>query len=189
MGCDPVRAQDQSPSRLANLIKSGGAFTGFEWPKSIREYDIAIRKDGIWTHKGAPIERLALVRLFATVLCRDDDGVYWLATPGERGVVEVEDVPFLAVEMKSEGTGREQVLHFRTNLDHWVTIGSEHPIWVSESDETGEPSPYLMFRDGLAARITRSVFYHLADLVEDYDKRLGVWSSGQFFALSEQETG
>lgn len=175
------------PDRLANLIRTGGALTGFDWPKSIREYEISIRKDGVWTHKGTPIERLALVRLFATVLRRDPEGLYWLAVPGERGVVDVEDAPFLAIEVKSEGTGSDQVLSFRTNLDHWVIAGPDNPIWVLESDETGEPSPYVLFRDGLAARIVRAVFYHLADLVEDHENQLGVWSSGRFFPLSERK--
>src|SRR3546814_18677180 len=79
-------------------------------------YDIRIARDGTWFHEGAPIGRKALVKLFASVLWRDDGG-YWLRTPAEQGRIEVEDAPFTAVELSVKGEGRDQVLAFRTNLD------------------------------------------------------------------------
>mgnify|MGYP003693630191 CR=1 FL=1 len=42
---------------------------------------------------------MPLVKLFASVLRRETDGRYWLVTPAERGRIEVEDVPFLAVAL------------------------------------------------------------------------------------------
>ena len=57
-----------------------------------------IARDGTWFYQGSPINRLPLVKLFASVLRREDDGEYWLVTPVERGRVPVEDVPFTAVE-------------------------------------------------------------------------------------------
>src|SRR3546814_4847836 len=59
-------------------------------------YDIRIARDGTWFHEGAPIGRKALVKLFASVLWRDDGG-YWLRTPAEQGRIEVADAPFTAV--------------------------------------------------------------------------------------------
>src|SRR3546814_4800113 len=79
-------------------------------------YDIRIARDGTWFHEGAPIGRKALVKLFASVLWRDDGG-YWLRTPAEQGRIEVEDAPFTAVELSVKGEGRDQVLAFRTDLD------------------------------------------------------------------------
>src|SRR5487761_1763401 len=91
---------------------------------------IRIARDGAWHHHGSPIGRLALVKLFASVLRRDADGSYWLVTPAERGRIEVEDAPFLAVELTVAGEGCGQQLIFRTNLDDIVTAGPDHPLRV-----------------------------------------------------------
>ncbi|MDE1149664.1 MAG: DUF1285 domain-containing protein [Azospirillaceae bacterium] len=153
-------------------------------------YDIRIARDGTWFYHGSPIGRLPLVKLFSTVLRRDDAGDFWLITPAERGRITVDDAPFVAVEMRREGDGPRQRLSFRTNLDQWVVAGAEHPIRVSIDPETGEPSPYVHVRGsiglGLEARINRSVFYELAEMALDAgDGVPGVWSDGLFFPLGE----
>ena len=182
-----MTTQAETQTSLADLIATGGALSGFPWPEATREYGIAIRRDGVWTHWGDPIERPALVRLFATVLQRDSDGVYWLVTPGERGVIAVEDVPFIAVEARRDAGAAGPVLAFRTNLDHWVTADSAHPIWVTLNPDSGAPTPYILFRDRLAARLSRPVYYELADWAEerviDGVPTLGVESKGCFFSL------
>src|SRR3954462_12918658 len=81
------------------------------------DFNMRIARDGTWFYRGSPIGRLALVKLFATVLHRKPDGSYWLPTPVESGVIEVEDAPFVAVELFRDGTGRDQTLKFRTNID------------------------------------------------------------------------
>src|SRR5580692_2992826 len=81
------------------------------------DLDMKIARDGTWFYRGTPITRQRLVKLFASVLRREDDGSYWLVTPVERGRVAVEDAPFLAVAVNSEGSGRDRRLSFRTNLD------------------------------------------------------------------------
>ncbi|MBB6249780.1 hypothetical protein FHS74_000313 [Nitrospirillum iridis] len=156
-------------------------------------YDIRIARDGTWFYHGSPIGRLPLVKLFSTVLRRDDSGDYWLITPAERGRIRVDDAPFVAVEMRREGQGQDQALSFRTNLDQWVTAGAEHPIRVALDPESGEPSPYIHVRGeigrGLEARLNRPVFYELADIALAADGDVGgegpagVWSQGLFFAL------
>ena len=82
-----------------------------------------IARDGTWYYRGSPIARKPLVKLFASVLKRDAQGDYWLITPVERGRIEVEDAPFTAVELATAGSGPEQVLSFRSNLDEWVEAG------------------------------------------------------------------
>jgi hypothetical protein len=99
-----------------------------------------IARDGTWFYRGSPIARLPLVKLFASVLRREADGHYWLVTPAERGKIEVEDVPFLAVALTVEGEGRDQQLIFRTNLDDIVTAGADNPLRV-ETTGNGEPAP------------------------------------------------
>lgn len=153
-----------------------------------------IRRDGTWHYRGSPIGRKSMVCLFASVLKRDVEGSFILETPAERGVIEVEDTPFVAVELDWCGEGRSQILHFRTNIDQMITIGPEHPLRVAHDLLTCEPTPYIHVRDGLGAfpveaRISRSVYYELVALAEPgirYGKKvLGVWSMGVFFSLGE----
>ena len=147
-----------------------------------------IARDGTWFYRGSPIARLPLVKLFASVLRREADGRYWLVTPAERGRIEVEDVPFLAVALTVEGDGRKQQLIFRTNLDDIVTAGPDNPLRV-ETTVSGEPAPYILVRDNLEARIGHPAFYDLVELgkeewVEDATQ-FGVWSGDEFFRLGE----
>ncbi len=151
-----------------------------------------IARDGTWFHQGSPIGRPALVKLFASVLKRDEAGDYWLMTPAERGRIAVEDAPFVAVELKAEGAGADQRLSFRTNIDDWVTAGPDHPIHIraatdAESDLGDAPRPYILVRDRLEARIGRAVFYELVDLAlertTEHGIELGVWSDRIFFPL------
>ena len=151
------------------------------------DIDMRIGRDGTWHYLGSPIGRKPLVKLFASVLKRDQEGDFWLITPAEMCRIQVEDAPFTAVEMTVEGAGEEQTLLFRTNLDDVVTAGPEHPIRVITDATTGEPSPYILIRDRLEALIARAVFYDLVELgVErrgSFGTTLGVWSSGVFFVI------
>lgn len=151
------------------------------------DFQIRITRDGTWHYQGSPIGRAALVRLFASVLKRDEKGDYWLETPAERGRIQVDDAPFVAVEVTAEGRGRAQHLHFRTNIDQRVTADRSHPIHWRVPPEGGEPRPYLLLRDGIEALIARPVYYTLAELAEEQPiggvPRLGVWSGGAFFPL------
>ncbi len=61
------------------------------------DFDIRIARDGSWHYENSPIGRKELVCLFASVLRRDEDGAYVLETPVERGIITVEDAPFIAV--------------------------------------------------------------------------------------------
>ncbi len=172
--------------RLKDLIAEGGGLSGFAWPESCGSFDIRITRDGAWHYRGSLIARKRLCQLFATVLQRDDAGVYWLVTPAERGRIEVEDAPFLAVELAVSGVGRGRRLAFRTTLDHWITAGPDHPIILGSHPETGAPRPGIPLRDGLEARLSRPVFYELAALAEpgpDGSGQMGVWGGGLFHPL------
>jgi uncharacterized protein len=149
-----------------------------------------IARDGTWFYRGSPIARPRLVKLFASVLRREDDGTYWLVTPVERGRVAVEDAPFLAVELTTEGEGSRRRLSFRTNLDEIVAAGPDHPLRV-DAAANGEPAPYILVRPGLKARLNRPVFYELVDIADaergDRGGPFGVWSGGMFFDLGDPE--
>ncbi|MBB4285238.1 DUF1285 domain-containing protein [Roseospira goensis] len=148
---------------------------------------LSIDRDGVWHYQGSPIGRKEMMCLFASVLHRADDGTYWMVTPAEVGRVEVADVPFLAVEMFVHSCGADQCLSFRTNCDEVVTVDEAHPLRIETDGRTGEPLPYVTVRDGLDARLTRSVYYDLVSRgVEEErggERRFGVWSRNRFFSL------
>jgi hypothetical protein len=96
-----------------------------------------IDRNGTWYYLGSPIGRLALVKLFSTVLRRDAEGVHWLTTPVENGRIEVEDAPFIAIELIAEGKGRNQIIRFRTNVDDVVTLDEAHTLRVAHDAESG----------------------------------------------------
>lgn len=141
-----------------------------------------IARDGSWSHAGAPIRRPALVRLFSTILRKDDDG-FMLVTPAEKLSIAVEDAPFLAVLMREEGKERGQTLTFTTNVGDEAAAGREHPLRFSPDPVTGAPIPYLHVRGKLEARLARPVYYALVDQAVERDGVLGVWSGGIFFVL------
>jgi len=167
-------------------------------PVECGDLPFLIKRDGTWMYRGSPIGRKELVCLFSSVLRREEDGSFWLETPAERGRIEVEDAPFVAVELDWRGCGRDQVLTFRTNIDQLVTAGPEHPIRVAHDLLTCEPTPYILLRPGtgwapIEARICRAVYYELVALAEPgmvFGRRmLGVWSCGRFYALGELPHG
>lgn len=156
-------------------------------PTVIEDLTIRIDREGQWFYHGSPIHRKELVKLFASVLRRDEAGGYWLETPAEKGRIQVEDAPFMGVELIRDGDGRGQCLRLRTNVDEIVIIGKAHRLRIDIHPETGEPGPYVEVRDGLEARLTRSTFYELVDLgvEEGHDKEqiFGIWSQGTFFPI------
>jgi hypothetical protein len=162
-------------------------------PIPIKDFEMRIAKDGVWYHQGTPIKRLPLVKLFASVLLKEQDDSYWLVTPVEKGMIEVEDAPFLAVEVEcvtsNENESFKTDFSFRTNLDEFVICGPENPLRVNIDPKTQEPNPYILVRDGLEAKITRSVFYELIDVANeriiDGKRFLGIWSKGIFFQLGQ----
>ena len=158
------------------------------------DFSMRIARDGSWHYKGSPIGRKELVCLFASVLKREPDGSYMLETPVERGRIEVEDAPFIAVEMvwrdcDCGGGGVRQCLSFRTNCDEVVPANAAHPIRVQLCPRTREPRPYITIRPGLEAKINRAVFYEMValavtEMVEGREM-MGVWSEGVFFPIDE----
>jgi hypothetical protein len=154
------------------------------------DIDMRITRDGTWLYKGTSIDRKPMVKLFASVLTRDEKGDYWLETPVEKCRIQVEDAPFVAVEMVVSGTGSKQTLQFRTNLDDIVIAGPDNPIRIDVDVESGEPSPYVLVRTALDALIARAVFYDLVELGVEEQRQgktvFGVWSGGVFFPLGDR---
>lgn len=152
-------------------------------PEYCGEMDMVIRRDGTWWHEGTRITRDRLVRLFSTILRKDDDGIHYLVTPAEKIGITVEVAPFIATRVDAIGEGPEQTLVFTTNVGDLVEAGPEHPIEVKVDRETGEPTPLVRVRGRLDALLARPVFYELVELAVEHHGVMGVWSGGEFYPL------
>jgi len=158
-------------------------------PPFCGDLDMRIAGDGSWYYMGTPIGRPALVRLFSTILKRED-GKYFLVTPVEKVGIRVDDVPFMAVEMRTFSAAQGPLLQFRTNVDDWVDCDAAHRLRF-EPGEAGGLTPYLHVRADLWAKVTRPLYYELVDRGEermiDGQMMFGVESGGEFFPMADAE--
>ncbi len=160
-------------------------------PPFCGDLDMRIAADGTWFYMKTPIGRPPLVKLFASVLKREGDN-YYLVTPAEKCGIQVDDAPFLAVEMNVEndtqGGAPCRVLRFRTNVDDWVMCGPEHRLRFEPEPDTGGLKPYLHVRRDLWAKVTRALFFDLVELGEEREidgtAMFGVSSMGLFFPMT-----
>ncbi len=175
-----------SPDGLAASVKAAktrGLPPVHLWnPPFCGDLDIRIAKDGSWSYLGSPITRFELVKLFSSIL-KKEEGKYFLVTPVEKVGITVEDAPFIAVDFDQDGKSDSQRLTFTTQVGDTATAGPNHPIRIVFDAETDEPSPYILVRDNLEARIDRKSFYRLVEIGNHHDGWFGVWSEGQFFPL------
>ena len=151
-----------------------------------QRFDIRIAADGRWFHEGNEIRRIEIVKLFASVLQQDETGDYWLATPIEKGRITVDDAPFIICEMflLPGNDLRSHKIHFRTNLDETIALDAAHPLLMRPADDKRSLRPYVEVRNGLLAKLSRPVYYQLADYAgKGPGGQIGVWSHEHFFAL------
>lgn len=152
-----------------------------DWhPAHCGQMDLVIKADGTWVHEGAIISRPALVRLFSRVLRKDADE-FVLVTPAEKITIQVEDAPFIAVDVNRIG----EDLQFQTNVGDRVTAGPNHPLTVVQTAR-GEGIPYIVVRGGLLAKCSRACFYRLVEMADiDGSNVLSVRSGGEKFVLGD----
>ncbi|QNT77285.1 DUF1285 domain-containing protein [Entomobacter blattae] len=161
----------------------------------------SIKRDGNWYYKGKLIKRKHMVCLFSSLIERDEEGDYWLETPTEKGIVVVEDVPFVVTNVYWTGYGRNQTVSLRTNIDQMICVGPDHPLIMRSlaKDITicGEEMPYLFIRKGMGkwpieARISRLAYYELLALSVPGcyrgEKYMGIWSQNMFFPLTSEDS-
>ncbi|MCT4577891.1 DUF1285 domain-containing protein [Donghicola sp.] len=182
-----VKPSADDIAAAARAASKGGLPPIHKWnPPFCGDLDMRIARDGTWFYNGTPIGRAPLVRLFSTILKRED-GKYFLVTPVEKVGITVDDAPFVAIDFEVVGTEEDAVLTFQTNVGDQTAAGPEHPIRVIRDPESGEPSPYVHVRDDLEALIDRKSFYRLIDLGQHQDHDgvswFGIMSSGQFFPI------
>jgi hypothetical protein len=160
-------------------------------PPFCGDLDMRVASDGTWFYMKTPIGRPALVKLFASVLKREN-GKFYLVTPVEKCGIAVDDAPFLAVEMRVDRSEQGRVLNFRTNVDDWVACGPGHALRFEPEPDTGGLKPYVHVRRDLWAKVTRALFYDLVELGEEREvlgeQMFGVSSGGEFFVMAPADS-
>ena len=149
-------------------------------PKVSGDSAMRIAADGTWFHEGGEIRREAMVRAFAGLLKRDEDGQHWLVTPFEKLTIAVEDAAFIAVDC----VRADDALVFRLNTDDIVIAGPDHPLRAEGNAEA--PALYLAVRRGCEARLNRSTWAQLADIALAEGAEANGWkvtSKGEAFTL------
>ncbi len=167
---------EESPTSALEALVSRAKHSGDglppveQWnPDFCGDLDIQIKRDGTWFYMGTPIGRAPLVRLFSTVLRKDEDGKTYLVTPVEKIGITVEDAPFVAVEMNATGEGDKQVLTFRTNVGDLIQCGKDNPLRFEIIGKTDQLKPYVMVRGRLEALLARPVMYELISHGEELE--------------------
>lgn len=183
----PIELRGLSLAELQELIDQRRLPPVDQWePERCGHSGMRIARDGTWYHDGAPIRRPAMVRLFSTVLRRESDSRHMLVTPVEKLEIDVETTAFRAIEMTSEGVGRDRRIAFKLDSGDALILGPDHPLTIADN-ESG-PSPRILVRHGLEAELTRPVYYELAGIaVEEGHRPPGVWSNGAFFSLEAND--
>lgn len=160
-------------------------------PEFCGDIDMEIKRDGTWFYMGTPIGRAPLVRLFSTVLRKDEDGKTYLVTPVEKVGIRIEDAPFVIVEMNADGKGDDQVLTFRTNVGDVVEADADHPLRFEIVEENNGVKPYILVRGRLEALVNRQVMYELIAHGEEVDiegeKVFALRSNGALFPIMKAE--
>ncbi|MDI7860856.1 DUF1285 domain-containing protein [Rhizobiaceae bacterium n13] len=196
MADDEIKATTDAAG-LAALIsraatQTGGGARGLppvdRWnPPFCGDIDMEIKADGTWFYMGTPIGREPLVRLFSTVMRKDEDGKTYLVTPVEKVGIRIADAPFLAVEMSATERDDEQILTFRTNVGDVVEAGADHPLRFVMHGENSELKPYLLVRGRLEALVSRAVMYDLVEhgevIVFDGVEMFSLRSGGEVFPV------
>ena len=162
-----------------------------DWnPRYQGEIDIRIAADGNWFHEGRPFRRTSMVKLFAGILRREGEE-YFLVTPVEKLLIQVDDVPFVANLVERIEENGQQAIVFTTNTGEQIIVDRDHPVRVDIDADTNQPRPYVHLRDGLDALISRSAFYDLLNLADeterDGDAYLSISSMGEEFELGSTD--
>ena len=158
-------------------------------PQLSGDIDIVIKANGDWFHDGSKIKRQRLIKLFSTILRREDDGDYYLLTPVEKWRIQVEQTALMIIDMDVVNAGHaDQKIIFTTNVDEQYTMGSSYPLQVSLSESSTEPVPIVSLDQQLTAKVGRAVFYRLADLAVEKQGSFFVLSDGCEFELDAKKT-
>lgn len=181
----PIELNGLGLDELAKLIADRKLPPVAKWdPPFCGHSGMRIARDGTWFHNGEPIRRPAMVRLFSTILRREPDGNHTLVTPVEKLEIDVELTAFRAIEMETDGTGRDRRIAFKLDSGDAMIVGAGHRLLPADGDEP----PRVQVRHGLEAALSRPIYYQLAEIaLSEGHRPPGVWSDGEFFRLDSSE--
>jgi uncharacterized protein len=176
----PPELSTLSLSQIADLVAARKLPPVDQWTPDINgDSEMRIAADGRWFHQGGEIKRAAMVRAFSSLL-RHDDGQNFLVTPHEKLSIIIDDAAFIAVELRSEGEGKIRQLALRLNTDDLLILDAFHPIEMRPNAE--QLLPYALVRKGLWAKLSRPVYYEMAEIaLSENPDNPGFWSAGQYF--------
>jgi len=152
-----------------------------DWnPDFCGDIDLLIKNDGSWFYNGTIFKRLSLVKLFASVLKKEDSN-YFLVTPVEKVGIKVEGVPFVLTQWQWQDQAQTS-MSVATNLDDEFTLSKEHPLVISDKGEL-----YVIVRRNLLAKVHRNVYYQWVDIAKEVETENGTElmfsSAGEQFSL------
>lgn len=160
----PPNIQSLDLTALSQLISGQSRPPVEKWhPDAQSDSHMRIARDGRWYHRGDEITRPAMIKLFASILRREDDGRYALVTPYEKQFIAVDAVPFIAVELSAMRGDNGDILTFRLNTDELVIAGPDNLLRAEGAAE--DPRFFLHVRPGLEAALSRTVHYDLITLM------------------------
>jgi hypothetical protein len=149
-------------------------------PPFCGDIDLQIKADGSWFYNGTVFKRLSLVKLFASVLKKENDS-YFLVTPVEKVGIVVEDAPFLITQWQWLDAEQSR-MQVKTNLDDEFILDDSHPLILDKNDNL-----YINVRRNLMARVHRNVYYQWVDLAKEERHESGTelcfYSAEQRFVL------
>ena len=177
-------------SSIKKYIKESEPAPVHLWnPPYCGELDIRITRDGNWHYNKSPIGRKRLVKLFSNILKKEGD-FYYLVTPVEKIKIQVDDAPFLIVDIESKTVNGTQEITFLTNTENEFSLGLKNPLRILFKNHTQEPSPYVVVRKNLEGLIDRKTFYRLIEKSDFHSHKgaswLGIWSQNVFFPILEE---
>lgn len=154
-------------------------------PPYCGDIGLEIRADGSWWHQGTQFTRDKLVKLFASILRKDEDGRTYVVTPHEKVLVHVDDAPFLGIRVDEVSEDDQKFVAITTNLGDTVLISKKTPFRVDTNGATGEPKPYVLVRGRLEAKLTRAAFIDLVELTYEEDGEAVFRSGDARFSLGK----
>jgi hypothetical protein len=180
---------DKISAQLSNINEGKNSSVSLppieKWnPPYCGEIDIQVKANGDWFYGGTIFKRLSLVKLFASVMLRDDQSDtddYFLVTPVEKVKITVEDAPFVLTQWVWQDT-EKSVMTVMTNLEDEFVLDNNHPLTINTDGEL-----YVIVRRNLQAKVHRNIYYQWADLanevVTDKGTELIFSSAGCEFSL------
>ena len=98
----------------------------------MNEAPFLIDQNGDWYYNKSKITRHSMVKLFSTILVRDEDNTFHLRTPVEDVLIEVLDAPYLIKEMYLKQKDRLPYIYFKTNVDYDFMLNKKNPLWLEK---------------------------------------------------------